>query len=74
MDHTCKVWDLMTGALLRTIDMGAGVCTVSWGRDWVRDTQRREAFAMGNTPRLGIESFVQALDEGVVRMVLDRGI
>jgi hypothetical protein len=35
----------------------------------VRDTQR--AFAMGHHPRLGERSRVLALDEGVVRMILD---
>ena len=45
--------------------------SVTWGRDWVRDTQRAMAFAMGQHPRLGVDSLVQALDEELVRMVLD---
>jgi WD40 repeat protein len=69
-DGTCKVWDSSTGALLRTINVGIYVIAVSWGRDWVRDTQR--AFAMGHHPRLGEGSEVLALDAGVVRMILDR--
>jgi len=70
VDGTCKVWDSSTGALLRTINVGGHIITVSWGRDWVRDTQR--AFAMGHHPRLGDRSRVLALDAGVVRMILDR--
>ena len=73
---TCKVWDSSTGALLRSIQVGTPTdprpVSVSWGRDWVRDTQRGVAFAMGHHPRLGVESRVLALDAGVVRMVLDR--
>jgi WD40 repeat protein len=71
-DGTCKVWDSSTGALLRTINVGVSVHAVSWGRDWVRDTQRGAAFAMGHHPRLGEGSEVLALDAGVVRMILDR--
>jgi hypothetical protein len=71
-DDTCKVWDSSTGALLRTIEVGTRICSVSWGRDWVRDTQTGVAFAMGHHPRLGERSEVLALDEGVVRMILDR--
>ena len=74
-DGTCKVWDSSTGALLRTIIVGdliRGPNAVSWGRDWVRDTQRGVAFAMGHHPRLGEGSRVLALDAGVVRMILDR--
>jgi WD40 repeat protein len=71
-DGTCKVWDSSTGALLRTINVGYAVHAVSWGRDWMRDTQRGAAFAMGHHPRLGERSEVLALDAGVVRMILDR--
>jgi len=71
-DGTCKVWNSSTGALLRTINVGYAVHSVSWGRDWVRDTQRGTAFAMGHHPRLGERSEVLALDAGVVRMILDR--
>jgi WD40 repeat protein len=49
VDTTCKVWDLLTGALVRTIEMGTDVCTVSWGLDWVRAMNRHEAFALGPT-------------------------
>ena len=70
---TCEVWDSSTGALLRTIDLGKGVgkVWVACGRDWVRDTQRAAAFAMGHHPRLGERSQVLALDGGVVRMILE---
>jgi len=71
----CKVWDSSTGALFRMIELGsreAGVCSTAWGRDWVRDTQRGVAFAMGHHPRLGTGSQVLGLEEGVVRMILDR--
>ena len=74
-DRTCKLWDSSTGALLRTIGLGPGVgcyTAVSWGRDWVQDTQRGTAFAMGHHPRLGERSEVLALDVEVVRMILDR--
>ena len=46
--------------------------SVSWGRDWVRDTQRATAVAMGRHPRLGIWSQFLELEVGVVRMILDR--
>ena len=74
-DGTCKVWASSTGALLRTMEVGRWnfpVRSISRGRDWVRDTQTREAFAMGHHPRLGERSRVLALDAGVVRMILDR--
>jgi len=71
-DGCCKVWHSSTGALLRTIDVGYPLIAVSWGRDWVRDTQTGVAFAMGHHPRLGEGSQVLALDAGVVRMILDR--
>ena len=45
---------------------------MAWARDWVRDTQRGEAFAMGQHPRLGAESQVFELEVEVVRMILDR--
>jgi len=70
-DRTCKVWDSSTGVLLRTIEVGS-VCSVWWGRDWVRGRQMREAFAMGHDPRLGARSRILALDAGVVRMILER--
>ena len=71
-DGTCKVWDSSTGALLRTIELGFLNCTLSWGRDWVQDTQRGVAFAMGHHPRLGAGSQVLGLDEELLRMILDR--
>jgi len=71
-DGTCTVWDTSTGELLHTIDPGAAAFSVSWGRDWVRDTQRGQAFAMGHHPRLGTGSQVLELEVGVVRMILDR--
>ena len=37
----------------------------------VRDTQRGEAFAMGQHPRLAAESQVFELEVEVVRMILD---
>ena len=70
-DVTCKVWDSSTGALLLSIDAGRPVASVVWGRDWVRE-QGAMAFAMGHHLRLGVESQVLALEEGVVRMILDR--
>ena len=71
-DGACKVWDSSTGALLRTINLGRSVTSVSWARDWVRETQTAIAFAMGNHPRLGAESQVLEHEVGVVRMILDR--
>jgi len=70
-NDACKVWDLSTGATLRNMRMFPPV-SMSWGRDWVRDTQGAMAFAMGHHPRLGETSRVLALDAGVVRMILDR--
>ena len=67
-----QVWDSSTGALLRTIQVGTWVFSVAWARDWVQDTQRRVAFAMGHHPRLGVGSRVLELEVGVVRMILDR--
>ena len=73
-DGTCKVWDSSTGALLRTINVGRPVESVAWGRDWVRDTQRGGAFAMGQHPRLGARSQVLELEAGVVQMILDQSV
>ena len=64
------MWDSSTGALLRTIELGGSIGSVSWGRDWVQDTQRGVAFAMGHHPRLGAESQVLGLDEELLRMIL----
>jgi len=69
------LWDSSTGALLRTVEVGAAICSVAWGRDWVKAedaTQRVMAFAMGHHPRLGAESRVLGLEAGVVRMIQDR--
>jgi len=41
-------------------------------RDWVHDTQRGAAFAMGQHPRLGAESQVLPLEEDMLQMILDR--
>jgi len=71
-DGTCRVWDSSTGALLRTIEVGARVFSVKWGRDWVRDTQRGGAFAMGHHPRLGAGSQVLGLDEELLRIILGK--
>ena len=71
----CKVWDSSTGEVLRDIrfKFQDAVSSVSWGRDWVRDEKEKSvAFAMGHHPRLGERSEVLVLDEGVVRMILDR--
>ncbi|KAJ1471005.1 hypothetical protein T484DRAFT_1845674 [Baffinella frigidus] len=70
-DGTCKVWDSSTGALLRTINVGAKVSFLASGRDWVQD-EKCVAFAMGHHPRLGAGSRVLELEVGVVRMILDR--
>ena len=67
-----QVWDSSTGALLRTIHVGTWLFSVAWARDWVQDTQRRVAFAMGHHPRLGVGSRVLELEVGVVRMILER--
>jgi WD40 repeat protein len=71
--HMCMVWDSSTGALLRTIQIQGPyrVNSIVWGPDWVRDTQRAVAFAMGHHERLGDGSRVQALDPGVIRMIVD---
>jgi len=69
-DGACKVWDSSTGALLRTINVGTRVTSLSFGRDWMRDLKC--SFAMGHHPRLGTASQVLELEVGVVRMILDR--
>jgi len=72
-DGTCMVWDSSTGALLRLMELGdEKPQSVAWGRNWMRDTQRAMAFAMGHHPRLGAVSWVLGLEAGVVRMILDR--
>jgi WD40 repeat protein len=71
-DGACKVWDSSTGALLRTLDIGGCICSVSWGRDWVLEKQRAVALLMGHHPRLGAGSQVLGLDEELLRMILDR--
>ena len=63
------MWDSSTGALLRTIDVGASIRSVAWGRNRVLDA---EAFAMGHHARLGAESHVLDLEAGVVQMIMDR--
>ena len=70
-DGTCKVWDSSTGALMHSFSLPWSVVSVWWGRDWVMDTQRAMAFAMGHHPRLGAVSWVQGLDVELVRMILD---
>jgi len=75
MDGDCSLWDTSTGALLRNIKVEpveAGIrVSVMWGRDWVRDTQRGVAFAMGHHPRLGERSAVLPVEEGVLRLIMD---
>ena len=66
------MWDASTGALLRTLNVEGAILSMASGRDWVRDTQRGAAFAMGHQPRLGAGSQVFELEEGVLRMILDR--
>jgi WD40 repeat protein len=68
----CKVWDISDGALLTTIELRSPVSSLAWGCDWVRDTQRGVAFAMGQHPRLGAGSQVLGLDVELVRLILDR--
>jgi WD40 repeat protein len=75
-DGECMVWDTSTGALLRTLlstrsKRGWTEC-VHWGCDWLLDTQKNVAFAMGHHPRLGAGSRVLGLDEELLRMILDR--
>jgi WD40 repeat protein len=67
----CKVWDVNTGGILRTIELKGTCCSLSWGRDRVRDRERETAFAMGHHPRLGGESGVLELETGVVKMIVD---
>lgn len=44
--------------------------SAAYGRDSLRD-DKHTAFAMGLHARLGAESYLQPLEEGVVRMVLE---
>ena len=70
-DGICKVWDSSTGAIIRIVELGPGVISLAWGRDWVRHMQKGVAFAMGQHPRLGAGTQVLRLEPGVVRMILD---
>jgi WD40 repeat protein len=70
-DRACKIWD-STGALLRTIELGTIPFSMSWGRDWVRDTNTAMAFAMGHHQRLGAGSHVLGVHEELLQMILDR--
>jgi WD40 repeat protein len=49
----CTLWNSSTGGLLRTIEVGGEISSVSWGCDWKQDTDRVMAFAMGFHERLG---------------------
>jgi WD40 repeat protein len=76
-DRICYVWDTSTGAILNRLQLGyqcgcKRVCSLSWGRDWVQDTQKALAFAMGQHPRLGTGSRVFPLEAGLVKMIVDR--
>ena len=66
------MWDSSTGALLLTMQLGAVVPLVSWGRDWVLEKQRAMALAMGHRPRLEGKSQVLGLNEELLLMILDR--
>ncbi|KAJ1494230.1 quinon protein alcohol dehydrogenase-like superfamily [Baffinella frigidus] len=76
-DSTVKIWDVATGMLLRTIDVGTDVTCMAAGRDWeqdCRDQKRRLSFAMGHHTRLGEASLVQRfLSADAVRLVLESG-
>jgi WD40 repeat protein len=75
-DNTVKIWCVSTGAVLRTIDVGAPVTCMAAGRDWVQDCREQKrclAFAMGHHARLGEESLVQRfLSADAIRLVLER--
>ena len=72
-DGTCRVWDSSTGRILRNFENKRdSIFSVSRGRDWVEDTQRALALAMGQHPRLGAGSQLLGLDEELLRMILDR--
>lgn len=64
------MWDLSTGARLWEVTLPQEAKTVCWGRDWFRQ-QVVEAFAMGKHARLGVGSYIQLLDEELMRMVVD---
>jgi hypothetical protein len=80
MEGRCTMWDLSTGARLWEVTLpqeasihgvgGRVPKTVCWGRDWFRQ-QVVEAFAMGKHARLGVGSYIQLLDEELMRMVVD---
>jgi WD40 repeat protein len=70
---SCELWNPSTGMHMQTLLLD-GTCFV-WGRDWVQDEKnkkRAEAFAMGDHPRLGASSLITILDDGVIKMILDR--
>ena len=68
----CRVLDLSTGASIGNFNLGFGIRSVTWGRDWLLGAQRVTAFVMGHHPRLGAGSQVLGLDEELLRMILDR--
>jgi WD40 repeat protein len=69
-EGTCNIFNVSTGALLCSIDLGSQIGSLSWGRDWVLDTERAIAFAMGHNPRLGAGSRLQGFDMELVRMIV----
>jgi WD40 repeat protein len=62
-------WQMSIAHVRHVISLGGpGFCptlSVTWGRNWVNDTQAATAFAMGQHPRLGSKSMVSMLDDGV---------
>jgi WD40 repeat protein len=74
-ENQLHVFNSSTGQIvtllpLPTID-GYKDTLLVFGRDWVGNMKRREAFAMGTVERLGDMTSMQTLEQGVVKMILD---
>jgi WD40 repeat protein len=67
-----SVWDASTGVQLSqfALPRWEGPLCAVWGRDWLSDTKRKEAFLMGYHKRLGGASRVTGLEIELMRMVL----
>ena len=75
MDGCCNIlardgleWAKLT--TIRSIQLDAGINSVSSGRDWVKVRNRRLAFAMGHVELPGNTSEVLKLDAEIIKMIL----
>lgn len=64
----CHIWEVSSGAHLRSIELGAPLVCVATGLDW---RERCLAVAMGLHDRLGEKSILRALEPGLFHMIFD---